>query len=195
MQVYPRYAARRKRAIDPNSVFLLMPFAKEFSPVQSEIVSICDDLGFTCERADDISSQSAVMSSVLDGILSSAVVLADLTGRNANVFYETGVSHSLRDHGSVILISQRVDDIPFDLRHLPVVPYRFSELSALGESLRDRLSRSQEFAIGSYFCEEFRGKLPFDYSVVDRFVDDVRDFSERFFFFLRCAWGIEKNTL
>jgi hypothetical protein len=42
------------------------------------------------------------------------VVIADLTGQNANVFYELGVRHVLR--GRTILLSQDSSFIPFDLK-------------------------------------------------------------------------------
>jgi hypothetical protein len=51
----------------------------------------------------------------------SHVVICDLTGRNANVFYEVGIAHTLGRE--TILITQNADDIPFDLRHLRFIHY------------------------------------------------------------------------
>ncbi|MDD5702125.1 MAG: hypothetical protein PHU23_08765 [Dehalococcoidales bacterium] len=53
------------------------------------------------------------MASILQDLKDSYVVLADLTDRNANVFYELGVRHSLKDR--TILLAQKQEDIPFDL--------------------------------------------------------------------------------
>jgi len=47
------------------------------------------------------------------------VLLADLTGKNPNVFYELGLAHALAK--PVILIAETLDDIPFDLRALRVI--------------------------------------------------------------------------
>ncbi len=44
-----------------------------------------------------------------------------MTGRNANVFYETGYAHALGKR--VILITQKAEDIPFDLKHYPHIIY------------------------------------------------------------------------
>ena len=41
------------------------------------------------------------------------MIVVDLTGRNPNVFYETGMAHGLNK--DVIPISQSLDDVPFDL--------------------------------------------------------------------------------
>ena len=57
-------------------------------------------------------------------ICKSSVVVCDLTGKNANVFYEAGIAHSLGK--DVILITQSADDVPFDLRHLRYIPYSVS---------------------------------------------------------------------
>ena len=49
------------------------------------------------------------------------LIVADLTGRNPNVFYETGYAHALTKR--VILLTQRAEDIPFDLKDYPHVIY------------------------------------------------------------------------
>ena len=43
------------------------------------------------------------------------------SARNPNGFYEIGVRHALRD--KTIIITQRIDDIPFDLRQYSVIEY------------------------------------------------------------------------
>ena len=44
-----------------------------------------------------------------------------MTGRNPNVFYETGYAHALGKH--VILLTQEAKDIPFDLKHYQHIIY------------------------------------------------------------------------
>jgi hypothetical protein len=61
------------------------------------------------------------MDEVWENIRKSRVVLADLTGRNANVFYETGIAHALGKE--VILMARELEDVPFDLRHLRCILY------------------------------------------------------------------------
>ena len=43
------------------------------------------------------------------------VVVADVSIHNANVFYELGIRHAVRNRATV-LIRARVDEVPFDLR-------------------------------------------------------------------------------
>ena len=65
---------------------------------------------------------------------------ATAVGRNPNVFYETGIAHTLGRE--VILITQSESDIPFDLRHLRYVAYLNNSegRETLGQRLGPRLS-------------------------------------------------------
>jgi hypothetical protein len=51
----------------------------------------------------------------------SRIVVCDVTGRNANVFYETGIAHTLGRE--VILIAQHQTDVPFDIAHIRYLEY------------------------------------------------------------------------
>ena len=53
------------------------------------------------------------------------MLLADLTDRNANVFYELGLAHAVRK--PVVFTAPKVEDVPFDLRHLRVIIYDIRE--------------------------------------------------------------------
>ena len=49
------------------------------------------------------------------------VLVAELTTRNPNVFYELGIAHALNK--PVVLISSNEPDVPFDLQHIRVIYY------------------------------------------------------------------------
>lgn len=49
------------------------------------------------------------------------IVIADITGRNANVFYELGLAHTVGK--DVLLLTQAVSDIPFDLNRFRHIVY------------------------------------------------------------------------
>lgn len=111
----------RSEAVDPRLVSLMMPFSMEFKEVFGVIRATCSDIGLRCLRADDIWENDAVIQDIVSLINRSKVVICDCTGRNANVFYEIGIAHTLgRD---VILITQNDGDVPFDLRHLRYITY------------------------------------------------------------------------
>ena len=107
--------------VDENLISVMMPFDKSFDKVFKSLKMVADELNMECLRADDIWNHPAIIQDVFDLICRSRVVVSDCTRRNPNVFYETGIAHTLgRD---VILITQSPDDIPFDLTHLRYVPY------------------------------------------------------------------------
>ncbi len=64
------------------------------------------------------------MEDVSSSIEQADLLVADLTGRNPNVFYEVGIGHALGK--PVLLLAQSLDDIPFDLRHRRVLLYDYS---------------------------------------------------------------------
>ena len=82
---------------------------------------MCEKLKIECKRADDIWDNSILIQDVFDLIYTSKAVITDFTDRNPNVFYETGVAHTL---GKIVIpITQSVGDIPFDLRHHRALTY------------------------------------------------------------------------
>lgn len=102
-------------------VAVMMPFESRFDAVYEALREAVGDAGLECCRADDIWENDHIMDDVIRLIWSARVVIADLSSKNPNVFYETGIAHSLgRD---VIQIAQSIDDVPFDLRSLRSVTY------------------------------------------------------------------------
>jgi hypothetical protein len=49
------------------------------------------------------------------------LIVADVTGKNPNVFYELGLAHTIGK--DVIIITQSDDDVPFDLKYLRYIKY------------------------------------------------------------------------
>ncbi|GAB2599014.1 hypothetical protein [Spirosoma areae] len=109
------------KPVETNVLSVMMPFDSKFSGTYSAIRNSCAKLGIDCRRADDIWDNSILIQDVFDLIFTSKAVITDFTDRNPNVFYETGVAHTLGK--LVIPITQSVSDIPFDLRHHRALTY------------------------------------------------------------------------
>ena len=102
-----------------------MPFAPELKPIYDDhIVPVVNQLGRKASRGDDFFGTGAVMSEIWNAIFASQIVIADCTGRNPNVFYEIGVAHTVGK--PVILLTQIVEDVPFDLRHIRFIKYELT---------------------------------------------------------------------
>jgi hypothetical protein len=129
-----------ERLTQAPHVFVLMPFSAHLRRVyDGPIKKACRSLRLSVERADDIFSATEVVEDIWIAISNAGVLIADCTDRNPNVFYEVGIAHTLGK--PVILISQRNEDVPFDVRYLRYVPYSVSPagLRKLETSLRRTL--------------------------------------------------------
>jgi hypothetical protein len=117
-------------------VAVMMPFGG-FDDVYAAIKSAAEDAGVRCLRADDIWVHEHVMDEVIGLIWRAHVVVSDFTNRNANVFYETGIAHSLGR--PVVPVTQTMADIPFDLQSIRALQYLPNGLTGLRKNLAARL--------------------------------------------------------
>ena len=109
------------KPVEASVLSVMMPFESRFTGTYVAIRNVCARLGIDCKRADDIWDNSILIQDVFDLIFTSRAVITDFTDRNPNVFYETGVAHTL---GKIVIpITQSVGDIPFDLRHHRALTY------------------------------------------------------------------------
>jgi len=117
----PKVFQLSQEPVDESLVSVMMPFDAGFNEIYNALETSIRSIGKRCERADNIWNHDAIIQDVVSLISTSSVVICDLSGKNANVFYETGIAHTVgRD---VILITQSPDDVPFDLRHLRFIHY------------------------------------------------------------------------
>lgn len=106
-----------------DSCFVMMPFA---GPIGSYYKTIYEPAiqkaGLRPLRADDdMFKTGKIVDQIWLGIHSAKVLVAELTGRNPNVFYELGLAHALQK--PVVLVSSNEDDVPFDVQHIRVIYY------------------------------------------------------------------------
>src|ERR1041385_6381609 len=79
-----------------NKCFVLMPFSEPFDNYYKKIlVPAINAAGLHPVRADEIYSTGPIIRDVIEGIRSSVALVADVTGKNANVNYELGMAHIL----------------------------------------------------------------------------------------------------
>ena len=105
---------------DNELAFTLMPFTESWSDrIWKKLIKpIVEESGFRAVRADDLYGRD-IMEDIWMSLCSCRLVIAEITGRNPNVFYELGLAHSIGK--PLILLTQNVADIPFDLnryRHI-----------------------------------------------------------------------------
>lgn len=120
-QVYPKDCLKRQVWIDPNLCFILSPFKREYGDIR-EAAERC---GFQPVRADDILEPGIIHSDMWDRIQRAAVIIADVTEHNPNVFFELGVAAAVKDKSRVIIIRQpnAGDEYPFDIGPFRCIHY------------------------------------------------------------------------
>jgi hypothetical protein len=122
---------KENKSVDRNLCFILMPFRDELEPVYKKIKEIVViDQKLSCMRADDIYSAGIIIKEIWDSIQKAQIIIADATSKNPNVFYEMGLAHAIGK--DIIIITQTMDDIPFDLRHRRLIIYDTNRLEEFG---------------------------------------------------------------
>ena len=83
------------------------------------IVPAVEDAGLKPYRADLDLTPGAITPKMLSTLLTARLVIADLTGRNPNVFYELGITHSFAR--PLISIADSSKSLPFDAKDERVI--------------------------------------------------------------------------
>lgn len=118
--------------------FVLLPLKEPFKIIYSEAIEpVAAELGISCGHAEGIFGPGRIMRDIYSSITYAQLIVADLTGRNPNVFYELGIAH--QQGKQVVLLSQSMDDVPFDVRDLRVVLYEWDDAAADIDRLAERL--------------------------------------------------------
>ena len=81
----------------------------------------CSNVGIQITRADDVKSTNYIILDILNRIISSKIVICDLSSKNANVFYELGIRQAF--DLPVVLIKDRKTDRVFDIQGLRTIEY------------------------------------------------------------------------
>jgi hypothetical protein len=83
-------------AVRHRHCFHLCPFSEPFTSIyRDHVVPTVKSQGFSIERADEIYGTQPIIEDIWEGIASSAIIIADVTGRNPNVMYEIGMAHTV----------------------------------------------------------------------------------------------------
>lgn len=108
--------------------FVVMPFTAKLAGVfQTAIRPAVEQaaavLGepLVCFRGDDFHAAGSITRDIVESIHRAKVVVADLSGNNANVFYELGLAHAFGN--KTFMITGDVKAVPFDVQSYRIVPY------------------------------------------------------------------------
>jgi hypothetical protein len=114
----------RSTAVNPTrpKLFVIMDFGEPYDALYSDVIKpVADRMGLKAYRADDVSKPGIVMQDVVQGIVESEFIVAELTSLNPNVFYELGYAHALDK--LTILQAENGTELPFDIQSYRCIYY------------------------------------------------------------------------
>jgi nucleoside 2-deoxyribosyltransferase len=119
--------------------FVIMPFAAEFDDVyvtiKASVEGALSAQGGHCFRLDEARPAGRINDRLLHELQASTICIADLTHNKPNVMWEVGFSMALGK--PTIIITQKLEELPFDIRDMQSIEYSRSHLGeTLGKPLR-----------------------------------------------------------
>lgn len=123
-----------------DKCFVIMPFSDPFNRYYEDVFKpAITEAGLEPFRADDLFTASNIINDIWAEIREAKIVLAEMTAHNPNVMYELGLAHALAK--PTVLISERAQDIPFDLNSTRTITYDKDD-PKWGEKLQENIKKS-----------------------------------------------------
>lgn len=127
--------------------FVIAPIGDEGDEIRSRsdqvlthlIKPAVGEFGYEAIRADQISEPGNITSQVIQHVIDDALLVADLTGRNPNVFYELAIRHAIRK--PVIQIIQDGEIIPFDIAHERTIKINHHDLDSVAHAKEEMIKQ------------------------------------------------------
>jgi hypothetical protein len=95
--------------------FAIMQFTPEFDVLYRDVIKpVCDSFGYEVIRGDDFYHSGQILEDVTRSIRNAALIIADVTPDNANVFYELGYAHAI-GKATILLSDRKRERLPFDI--------------------------------------------------------------------------------
>lgn len=86
-------------------------------------------------RADQIASPGLISRQIIDQLFDADLVVADLTGHNANVFYELAIRHTVGK--PCIQVAARNERLPFDVADTRTIFFDINDLDSVDSCKRE----------------------------------------------------------
>ena len=141
---YPKQINRVKIKTCENQCFFAMPFSDTYNNIYDTISLYLEQDKYTCIRVDkNYSASVPIINLILNGIAESQYIIVDISETNANVFYELGITHTIKEFENVFIIKEKESRTPFDIQHLQYIEYDKNNLKLLATELLSRLKANQ----------------------------------------------------
>ncbi|SHN48251.1 hypothetical protein [Cryptosporangium aurantiacum] len=155
--------------------FIIMPFGGSgedddetrrhyLGVYQSILKPAAENAGYVVKRADTSAMPGNITKDIIKDLAESDLVIADLTGGNANVFFELGIRHVLHRSGTVHVVDAK-SEIPFDVQQYRVVKYspHLADIPGVTAQIVDAIRKRENAAQSDNPVHDTLDDLPADY--------------------------------
>jgi len=98
-----------------GKAFVVMEFGTPFDEIYIDVISeICSEFDIEAQRADDVYGPGLIIADVIRDIAEADFVVAEVTPKNPNVYYEIGYAHAI-NKPTILLADRTIDKLPFDI--------------------------------------------------------------------------------
>lgn len=98
-----------------------------------------EPMGYKPVRANHISEPGIITTQVIQHVVESPLVLADLTGRNPNVFYELAIRHGIKK--PLIQLIKKGEQIPFDVAGTRTIQFDIHDLDSVEKTKQELIKQ------------------------------------------------------
>jgi len=134
--------------------FVISPIGEEDSDTRKRsdqvlkhiITGAVEQLGYEVIRADKISEPGIITHQILQHIVDAPLVIADLTERNPNVFYELALRHAIRK--PLIQLIKKGELIPFDVAATRIIQFDLHNLDSVEAAKVEIVAQVKSLEVG-----------------------------------------------
>lgn len=114
------YKAKYQKA----SAFIVSQFGGDYDTLYVDVIKpICERLNYDPIRGDEMATNSMILDDIISSIKNSAVVIADISPDNPNVFYEIGYAHAINKPTILLCEKSCRSKLPFDVSGFRTIFY------------------------------------------------------------------------
>jgi len=124
------------------SCFLALPYSPKFERIKQAIQSGANQAGFQVVSLDEqpVLLGRSVQDTILNELARVDCIIADVTDRNPNVFFEIGIAQAMGKGILLIAEDRAYKEVPFDIREFRIITY-LNNIESIS-TLKDRVKFS-----------------------------------------------------
>ena len=136
-------AAEKETETRKEECFVIAPLGDVDSPVRARTKKVIEHLiepavegKYEVITADQIMEPGSITMQIIEKIATAPILIADLTDNNANVYYELSCRQALRLPAILMVLSDQIEKVAFDIQGLNVILYDF-DVDMVEDAIRE----------------------------------------------------------